>query len=339
MKILLPSIVLVLLSTAAPDELALRYAPEEGTVLKRSFEAEAEYDLADLSASVDGEPIGREGELPEDSSSFIERIVVTDTLGSVEDGRPAELVRVFDELNQEDASSNGEEEASSTLVSTLQGRAVRFIWDEEAERYQAEAADEAELDDDVAAWLAEDMDLRLVLPAREVEVGAEWELDAKLYLAFMWPSGVLGFHAEGEEPGDGSDDFSRQTIERLEGSGTARLEEVRDEDGTRVAVIHVELEVTTSSDSVLPELEHEGEVVRPELAIEVEIERTLAGTILWDLEHGHALSAELACEASRMQTRSWTVNVEQDGEEVEVDVEEALLYEGTIRYTATIERE
>ena len=30
---------------------------------------------------------------------------------------------------------------------------------------------------------------------------------------------------------------------------------------------------------------------------------------------------------------------EKDGEEVEVDVEEALLYEGKIHYTATIERE
>lgn len=339
MKLLLPSVALVLFSTTGRDEIALAYAPAEGTVLKRSFEAQAEYHLADLSASIDGEPIGREGELPEDSSSFVERIVVTDTLGALADGRPGEIVRKFDELSQEDASSNGEEEASSSLESSLQGRSVRFLWDEEAGRYQVSAADETDLDDDVAEWLAEDMDLRLVLPGREVEVDDEWEIDAKLYLAFMWPSGLLGFHAEGEEPDESSDTFSRQTIERLEGTGTARLEEVRDEDGTRVAVLHVELEIETGSDSVIPELEHEGEVVRPELTVEVEIERTLEGTILWDLEHGHALSAELTCEASRLQTRSWTMTGEQDGEEVEVDVEEALLYEGTIRYTATIERE
>jgi len=339
MKLLLPSIALVLLSNSARDEIALGYAPADGTVLKRSFEAEAEYHLADLSATIDGEAIGREGELPEDSSSFVERIVVTDTLGAVADGRPTELVRKFDELSQSDASSNGEEEATSSLESALQGRSVRFRWDEEAGRYQASAADDDELDDDVATWLAEDMDLRLVLPAHEVEVGDDWELDPKLYLAFMWPSGLLGFHVEGEEADESSDSFSRQTIERLEGTGTARLEEVRDEDGTRVAVLHVELEVKTGSDSVVPALEHEGEVVRPELTVEVEIERTVEGTILWDLEHGHALSAELTCEASRQQTRSWTMTGEKDGEEVSVDVEESLLYEGTIRYTASIERE
>jgi hypothetical protein len=339
MKLLLPPVVLVLLSIRSTDEVALRYAPEEGTVLERTFEAEADYHLADLSASVDGEPIDREGELPEDDSSFVERIVVTDTLGAIEDGRPTELVRVFDELSQQDETTIGEEQATSTLVSALEGRSVRFTWEDEDGSYEATAADENDLDEHVAGWLAEDMDLRLVLPDREVELGDEWKVDPKLYLAFMWPSGLLGFHVEGSDA-SGTDEFSRQTIERLEGSGTARLEEVRDEDGTRVAVIRVELAIETGSDSVLPEVEHEGEVVRPELSIEVEIERTIEGTILWDLDHGHALSAALECEASRLQTRSWTVSGEQeDGEEVEFDVEEALLYEGTIRYTATIERQ
>jgi len=339
MKLLLPPLALLVLSGSAREEIALRYAPEEGTVLTRTFVAEAQYHLADMSASIDGEALERPDELPDFKMGFEEHITVTDALRSVAAGRPTELVRTFDDLRQESSDSVGEEESESTLTSQLQGRSVIFRWDDEEQRFTAEANDEEELDDAVAAWLAEDMDLRLVLPSKEVEVGDEWEIDPKLYLAFMWPSGLLDFQADDAEPSEDERASSRQTIERLEGSGTARLDEVREEDGVRVAVLHVELEITTGSESVLPALS-EDDVERPEIQIEVEIERTLEGTILWDLEHGHALSAELECEASRLHTDSWTVTGEDDeGEEVSADVEQSRLLEGTIKYKATIERQ
>jgi hypothetical protein len=332
MKLLHAPLLLLALAPGGREEIALRYAPEPGTRLKRVFLAEAEYELTDMSMSVDGEPMEAEGELPEDSTRFVEHIAVTDTVEAVDAGRPTELARTFDELRQEDAGTVGEEASESTLASDLEGRAVRFTWNEDEERYEIAADDDEDLDEDVAAYLLEDMDLRLVLPADDVEIGDEWALDPRLYLAFMWPGGLLGFHAEGEEPG--GDETLAQTIERLEGSGTARLEEVREEDGTRVAVITIELEITTGSESVVPADEE-----RPELDVEVEIERTLTGTILWDLDHGHALSAELECESSRLQTLAYTVEGEMEGESVSLDIERSTLHEGTIEYTATIERE
>lgn len=339
MKLLLPA-ALFLLAAPAPDSVALVYAPEEGTQLKRVFEAEAEYRLTDLTASIDGEELEHEGELPDYAMRFSEHIAVTDTLRSVGDGRPAELLRTFDELSQENVDQVEEEESKAELGSPLQGRTVRFHWDVDEEGFVAAPADEEEsdeLDSDLLASLAEDMDMRLVLPPAEVEVGDEWELDPRLYLAFMWPSGLLDFHAEGEESSAEERALSRQTIEHLEGTGTARLEEIREEDGLRLAVIHVELAITTSTENVLP-AESTDEFERPEISIEVEIERKLEGTILWDLEHGHAHSAELECEASRLHSESWTITGEQDGEEVSADVEQVRLLEGTIRYTATIER-
>jgi hypothetical protein len=340
MKHLLLPLALLLLSGSERETIALRYAPEEGTVLARTFVAEAQYHLADMSASIDGEALDRPEELPDYHMGFKEHIAVTDTVRSLADGRPAELVRTFDELNQESTDSVGDEETESTLKSDLQGRSVLFHWDDDEQRFTAEASDGEELDDSVAAWLAEDMDLRLVLPKKEVEVGDEWEIDPKLYLAFMWPSGLLDFRAEdSEEVSEDERASSRQTIEHLEGSGTARLEEVREEDGVRVAVLHVEMEITTSSDSVLPAVS-EDEVERPEIKIEVEIERKIEGTILWDLEHGHALSADLECQASRQHTESWTMSGEnEDGEQISADVEQSRLLEGTIKYTAKIERQ
>jgi hypothetical protein len=342
MKLLLSSAALFLLAAPARDTLALVYAPEEGTQLKRVFDAEAEYRLTDMTTSVNGEPWKGpdEDERPEISNGFTEHIAVTDTLAAVEDGRPTELVRTFDELGQVNIEKVDDEESSVELGSPLQGKSVRFRWDGDESTYVAEAADESdELDSDLLGALLEDMDLRLVLPKEEVEVGDTWELDPRLYLGFMWPSGLLDFQVEGEEPSAEDRGPSQQTIERLEGSGTARLEEVREEDGLRLAVIHVELEITTGSESVLA-AESTEESESPEVTVEVEIERTLEGTILWDLEHGHAHSAELECESSRLTTRSFTytlVDVESE-QELSAEIEESILLEGKIRYVATIER-
>ncbi len=337
MKSALVPAVLLLLAWPVREEVELHFAPEEGTVLKRVFLAEAEYRLTDMSASIDGDAL-EAGEFPEYSTGFREHVAVTDTLESVADGRPTEFVRVFDELQQESTETLEGEESSGALSSPLQGRAVRYTYEAEEERYRVESADDDELDDSLAQSLAADMDLLLVLPEGEVEPGAEWDLDPRLYLAFMWPSGLLEFQAEGEEASEEERDASRQTIERLEGTGKARLEEVREEDGTLVAIVHVELEITTASTRVQAAVEEEDFEI-PEVTIEAEIERTLEGTVVWDLTHGHALSAELECRASRLMTESWTGWVEQDGEEAEVEIERARLLEGTIRYTATIERQ
>jgi len=338
MKLLYPPLVLLLLGSATREEVALRFEPEEGTSLVRVFEAHAEYELSDQTASFDDEALETDG-LPDSSMEFDEHIAVTDELRAVEDGRATELVRTFDELSQRDAQRFEDEEVEAELGSDLEGRSVVFRWDEDEEAYGVSAADDEDLDEGLAAWLAEDMDLRLVLPDHEVEPGDEWELDARLYLAFMWPGGLLDFRTEDDEPTDEDRDPSRQTIGNLEGSGTATLEEIREEDGVRVAVIHVQLEIETGSSSTYPgqepDEEHPG---FPPREVEVEIERSLEGTILWDLEHGHALSAELECESSRLVTTSVTLHGTYEGEEVEADYEESSLWEGTITYKATIER-
>lgn len=323
------------LSPRATEDVALHFEAEDGTVLKRTFDAHAEYERTDVELSIDGEPV--EGlEVVELAMDFDEHIAVTDDLRSIADGRPTELVRTFDELSQETKFSSGEESQESSSSSDLEGRAVRFKWADDD--YEVESADDGdELDERVSAWLSEDMDLRRVLPDGDVSVGDEWEIDPRLYLAFMWPGGLLEFRDEGEEVTDEDRRMNEQTIERLQGTGSARLEEVRDEDGVRVAVIHVQLEVTTGCDGTMKGTaeSEEGEDEPYEIGIEVEIERTIEGTILWDLDHGHAHSAELDAEASRQTTRTRSVETEKG----EVEVEESELLEGKIRYECTIERE
>jgi hypothetical protein len=328
MRALFPPLVLCWILSGVPAEpVELAYRPEDGTTLRRTFEARAEYERTELEFTLDGEPFEPPEEPPDFSLSFLERIVVSDELVSVADGRPTELVRTFEELLQESTYTSGEEELETTAGSELEGRELRFTWDSEAEEYDIEAADGEELDEERTEWLIEDMDLRALLPGQEVEPGDEWELEPELYLAFMWPGGLLDFREEGQE--ESGDATSRQTIERLEGTGQARLLELREEDGLELAVIEVELEITTgSADSQ--------EVEGGELELEVEIERTITGTILWDIEHGHAHSAELEAEASRLTTRLATGEDEQGNA---LEFEQAELLEGTISYRATIERQ
>src|SRR5262245_31679326 len=113
MKLLLTPLVLCLLSAPYREDVALEFAPAEGTVLKPTFVAEAEYRLADLRTSVAGNVLEAE-ELPDYSMKFVEHIAVTDTLGAVADGRPTELVRAFDDLRQENTDRVGDEESEST---------------------------------------------------------------------------------------------------------------------------------------------------------------------------------------------------------------------------------
>lgn len=329
MKLLLTAAALLLLS-GSRDEVALRFAPAEDTVLARTFDAEASYRLTAMTFSVNGEEIDTGGEVGDLRMEFQEHVQVRDELGSSADGRPASLVRRFEELSQETSWSAGEEESTSTSSSPFQNRSVRFTWNDDEDRYAAEAADDGELEAELAELLDEDMDLRLVLPEEEVEVGDEWKLDARLYLAFMWPSGLLEWQEGDEEPTEEDRARNRQTIENLEGEGRARLSEVLEEDGRRVAVLAIELEIETY-------LEFEQELAEGQgtMGIKVTIERTLEGELRWDLEAGHALSAELEGEGVRETTR--TSEVEQDGEAFALAQTER--QEGTLRYRATIERE
>lgn len=330
MKLLLVPATLLALS-GPRDEVALRFSPAEESVFVRTFDAEASYRLASVAYRIGDQEIEPEGELADVRMEFQEHVVVRDRLGSSEDGRPSVLVRRFEELSQETSYSFEEEESTSLASSPLVARSVRFTWNDEDERYDVEAADDGELEDEVAALLDEDMDLRLVLPAGEVEVGDEWELDARLYLAFMWPSGLVEWRDDEQEEDTADEDRerNRQTIENLEGGGTATLKELREEDGRRLAVIALTLDIETR-------LEFAQEMGEESVSVTTVIARELAGEILWDLEAGHAVAAALEGEASRETTRTGEVENE-DGETFELAETER--HEGTVRYQATIERE
>ena len=333
MKLLATPLVLTLLAGLDTSSEELVFAPEEGTQLTRTFEASADYDPAEVSISMNGEELDLEDAPQGYPVHFEERIVVKDRIEGVEDGRPSAVVRLFVDLSQETKFSLEEEQVEELSTSDLEGRTVRFAWDDEEEEFVAEVADEEdELDEDVLEWLLEDLDLRGILPDEKVEEGDEWEFDPAVYLAFMWPSGLLDFHVEEQQegPGDIDREIGQDTIEGIEGTGKARFDGVREEDGVRVAVLQVEMSIETGADLTLNT--EDGD----EVEMEVAIERDLTGEILWDLEHGHFHSAELEGSSVRTTTRTGSLEHPEAGA---VEVEEVQRTSGTVHYSAKVERE
>jgi hypothetical protein len=327
MKTLCVPLVLCLFSGLVAPVEELRYAPEDGTTLTRTFEAHAELGPGEAKGWINGQEL--EG-AEQGSFEFLERIVVRDRIEGVEEGRPTALVRTFVELLQESTYTLDDEETEETSTSDLEGRSVRFVWDDEEEGYVAEVADEeGELDADLLEGLREDLDLRGILPDDEVEEGDEWEVEPEVYIAFMWPSGLLDFHAEGEEIDDSIRELNQGTIDGIAGKCTARFAGVRDEDGVRVAVLAVEFDVETHAEITVDD---EGASLETQLSVERELE----GEILWDLEHGHVHSAALSGSSERTTKRKGTLEHEEAGE---VTLEEEVRHEGTIEYTVSIERE
>ena len=338
MKPLWSSICLVALAgpTLREDE-TLAYAPEEGTTLSRVFEATGETTFSRVEAVLDGEIVGEAPGVAEVES--LERISVTDEIESVEDGRPTELVRTFDELLQESTVTftlpDGDEESvDSTSTSDLEGSSLRYTWDEGAGEYSIESEDEdLELDEDVLAYLLEDMDLRGFLPDEEVEEGDSWAVEDEAYLSLMWPGGLLDFYEIDEEIDEESASLARErnehTIDRMSGEGEVTFSEIREEGGLRLAVLEVEMDISTDADSV------QEDEMEMEVALEVRLERSIEGEILWDLDHGHLSSATLTADTEMVITRARTLETPEGDE---VDLEEIEYHDGTIDYEVLVER-
>jgi len=325
---------LVLATPLVPTETKLDFAPEEGTVLTRHFEATLEMELASFQVLLDDEELT----IPDVdwSIEWVESIEVEDELLEVEDGRPTEMVRTFGDLRQESTIDANGEEHELLSTSALQGRVLRFEWDDDAEYYTIESDDdEGDLDEETLEWLEEDMDLRAVLPEDAVETGDTWEIDAAVYLPLMWPGGLLGFLEEDEdELSPLSRELNEETIENLTGEGEATLEEIREESGVRVAVIKLELGIETEAEAVDDDLETEDGEEIPPLTHTVTIERQLEGEILWDLEHNHLYSADIQASVKKTHARSQTVHADGEHEVVEQET-----YEGRLEYVVTIDRE
>jgi hypothetical protein len=215
------------------------------------------------------------------------RIEVTDDYLAVAAGRPARLRRTFDRIeshedqNMRFATGAGRPDAHKDKrkveVSELEGRSVLFALDRASGAYAttfaAEGGDESLLD-----GLSEDMDFRFLLPAGKVAVGDTWEVDPKLCGAIFAPGGDLKMKEKGaeEDPGWG---IGREIRKNLEGKARLAWKGIREEDGRRMGIVGVDLDLKSAGESGARDAK--AGTIRFRLRLE------LVGDLAWDLEAGH----------------------------------------------------
>jgi len=327
------------------------FAPPEGTTLTRTIEFEAEFSLDEMSLLVDGQDVVALMGRPEITMRPENRIVVTDTIGAVEHGRPLELKRAFDELSSRftmDVTDADFPEMESG--SELEGDTVVFRWNPEAEKYECGFPDD-DGDAELLEGLEEDMDLRVFLPDEEVGTDDEWTVQLADLQRVLAPGGDLKLRPEGVEADEDSikafqeifGELGEELQDLLEGDCTCTYKGARDEDGTSIGEIAIQIEVATTLDltRVLEKAIHRaleesgmGEMVDFSLgAADLNLDFEGTGTLLWNLSAGHARSLHL--NGDLILGLDLTLEVEAEGESQSFDA--SLEFSGTLQQETSIE--
>ena len=291
----------------APTATTIRFAPEEGLSLTKTFATSTSAELDDMTFEMGGEELELP-EIPEINIRSTETIVFEDTYDAVADGRPTQLTRAFSELDRsrnETFPGEGGELTDNDIEETseLTDTVVVFTWDEDDEEYTAAFDEDADGDEELLEGLWCDADVLGFLPDGEVEEGDTWEVDVEHYTIFFSPSGDLTFL---DQDGNSSrDEIDEEIEESLDGEIECELESV--EDG--LAMISVTIEVEGSGDTE-QELEGDGEMVDGGTATRaVEVESEYEGTLVWDLRAGHMVSFELVGESEVSISEGVTLDI------------------------------
>ncbi|MCZ6596977.1 MAG: hypothetical protein O7B99_05010 [Planctomycetota bacterium] len=306
---------------------AIRFQPEAGTRLTKTFRTELACSLDEMSATLDGGEIPPEF-LPDMDIEFSseELVVVTDDYLELGDGLPVRLRRTYDELAGRYASCftippNPEESDDRASESDLEGWTVTFEWDEDAGIHDV-SFDEPGGPEALLEGLAEDMDLRGLLPGDDVdtvEPGASWSLGGEVVDSLFSPGGQLGLESGREASADA----------RLEGELTARFTGWDESGGARLAVIALEgrveqvTEVQTDLQRV-PIVDGDATEVKTTVF-------DVAGELRWNTETNHL--AHLLLTSPVELEVVLTKNAGQPGP----DFESVLLFSGTWSFEVGVE--
>jgi len=288
---------LFLLPAAAPTAVeGLRFGPEEGSSVSKSFEVRGSVELDNLSVTFNGEEadasaMGMPSDLGLEFGYDIGCVDSYEELGEGEPARPLVLVRAFDEASGYWEDQDGEGDSGSFI----DGATVRFAWSDEAEAYERSFDDEGG-DDDVLEMLREDLDLRALLPPDGED---EWEVGGEALLSVLAPGFDLGPLLESAS----DDGMPEELVTALRGvfenlSVECSFDGTTEEDGVELARFSFtsEIDETVALDAASmingDEGDQELDWERFDATLYLEIE----GEGTWDGAAGHFRSLEVASE-------------------------------------------
>jgi hypothetical protein len=336
-----------LLALALPRE-KVHFAPSEGLSLKKTFNSSGDMTLDEMDMLMNGEPMPFEISMDmtiTQSSTY----AVTDVYGVVTDGRPARVQRSFETLESNAESSmsspmTGDQDSSMTASSELQGLAVVFAWNAEESDYRVTFAEEGEGDPELLEGLEEDMDLRVLLPQTDVEVGGKWSIEPGDLVHILAPGGNLHIKPSDDALGDlannpGANMNIGDMLGEIDGTVSGELVEIRERDGERLAVIRVLIEIESSNDmtdmvrEMMDEMETPPGVESMSVeSVDVELSLDGEGTLLWNLSHGHFSEFTFSGELSTTMDQS--MSVDAGGQSMSMEQSMSFSATTTLDYTA-----
>jgi len=323
----------------------IEFAPKAGSSLTKTFVSTTTMEMDDMAMTMNGEPSPMMPDM-EMSMEMVATTVVSDEYIALAAGQPKKLSRTYDTVGSElemDVVVNmmGEEESQSpngSGSSELEGSTVIFTWNDEDGEYELTFPEGEEGDAELLENLSEDMDYRALLPDGELAEGESYDIDLMGLVDVMAPGGDLKIEMEvdGAQAGMGPDpammsDFRQFFEDVVEGSATGKFVEMRDVDGTSVAVIELEMEISASAD--MSEMAAEA-MDSEELPAEMSIDRmdlTMAfegtGELLWNVAAGHAHSFSL--QADLEVGMDMAMGMDMGGQSMDLGMEMAM--SGTIK--------
>jgi len=324
-------VTLPLLLAAAPFVADLGFEPPDDSKVTRDYSIELDFELGDLTVIADGQDMSEM--VPSDFDGKAElKMQTKDHFVRSGGGRVLELIRTFVtiEASLEAAGESQEMDGSDDL----EGKTVRFLWNEDESAYDV-AYHECEGEESDLASIGADMDLSVLLPQRAVEVGDVWTVGADEIAA------VLLFGAQIED--DGSEDAMFQTMmAEIEPQIEAMLagfklsceyKGERDEGGIKVGVIGLDLAGEGEMD-LEPMIRAIME--SQELPVQVDLSFDAAsmalsvagkGELRWNLERGLLHAFDLGSDIELAVELDVGVNAEGQSHEMQAEVE--LLGRGT----------
>jgi hypothetical protein len=239
--------------------------------------------------------------ISDDAMKAALRVSATDKYVQAKDGRPTDLLRTFDSLRL--TYQTGEKKEDAPKFDALEGKTVRFKWNANTEAYEKSLKDDKG-DEALLEPLSEDMDVRVLLPAKKVTEGDTWEVPGQKLLPLFLPGGLPGPIGTPDDKEEMSTVFEevRSTFAKLQDDlkVRCRYRGAREEGGTKVGEIEFEFATRGKTDishlvETLLSMEEEG--VKPDADGNAEVEVHGSGTVLWNLGDGRIHSLSMQTEA------------------------------------------
>lgn len=349
---------LILLAWALPGE-KVSFHPDAGQTVVKTFTTVVQLELEDMNMLVNGEaPPVDMSELTMEMG-ILQVVTVSDEYAAVGEGRPERLKRTYETISSDTSITQQFPMAGIDMDETigsqseLEGQMVIFEWDEEEGELVPSFEDE-ETDEELLEDLNEDMDLRALLPSDEVSEGDTWDIDLEELGRILAAGGDLKIVPNEDDMPDmggmsgmqGMSGMSsaNQFVGDLEGTATAEFSGIEEVDGARVAVIEIEIEVTSSQD-LTEEVREQMEGLEPPegmppMDIEVgfmdlEFALEARGILHWNQAAGVVHSFEMKGTSGIVMDMGQTIDMGERVLELEISFEMAGDYAVTV--TAEVE--